>query len=91
MERQRDGGAPRAVWRTWLAIAFEGSVVRRALKFSLVVGSILGAINHGDEIVAGAIDGRRLAKLVVTYLVPYTVSTLSSVGATLRARGERSD
>ncbi len=86
MQRQGDGDARRPTWRTWLAVAREGSVVRRALKFSLVVGSILGAINHGDEVIAGAIDGRRLLKIAVTFLVPYTVSTLSSVGATIRAR-----
>jgi len=86
MERQIDGPVPRAGWRTWLATAFERSIVLRALKFSLVVGTILGAINHGDEVLAGTIDGRRLLKMAVTYLVPYTVSTLSSVGATLRAR-----
>jgi hypothetical protein len=39
------------------------------------------AINHGDAILAGTIDGNRLFKMALTVLVPYCVSTLSSVGA----------
>lgn len=66
------------------AVASSAPVVRRALGYFFVVGSILVAINHGDAIVRGDIDGTRLFKMVLTPLVPYAVSTLSSVSA-LRA------
>jgi hypothetical protein len=65
----------------WLDVARERSVVLRALKYAAVVGSILIAINHGDAIVAGDLTTERLLKMFLTTLVPYAVSTLSSVGA----------
>jgi hypothetical protein len=55
--------------------------VRRALASALVVGPILAAINHGDALVHGEISGGRLFKIALTFLVPYTVSTFSSVQA----------
>ena len=67
--------------RRWLQLASEGRVVRRALGFALVVGSILIAINHGDALLAADLDRRRLLKMGLTVLVPYCVSTLSSVAA----------
>lgn len=71
--------------RGFLALALRPDVVRRALGFALVVGAILIAINHGDAILHGQVEGRRLLKMGLTVLVPYAVSTLSSVSA-LRAR-----
>lgn len=67
----------------WLQLAFRGRVVRRALGFALIVGSVLIAINHGDALVSGELDERRLLKMGLTVLVPYCVSTLSSVAAML--------
>jgi hypothetical protein len=69
--------------RRWLQGATSGPVVRRALKFAVVVGTILITINHGDAIVAGEIDSTRLAKMMLTVFVPYAVSTASSVAAIL--------
>lgn len=66
---------------SWLAIAREGPVVRRALKMAVVVGTILLAINHGDALLRGDVDANRLLKMGLTYLVPYLVSTISSAGA----------
>jgi len=63
------------------SIAFRPRVVRRALLYGVVVGAILIAINHGDALLRGDIDGVRVLKMLMTPLVPYAVSTLSSVGA----------
>ncbi|MBW2377626.1 MAG: nitrate/nitrite transporter NrtS [Deltaproteobacteria bacterium] len=68
------------------AVAFEARVVRRALVFAVVVGSVLIAINHGDALISGDIDGVRWLKMGLTVLVPYLVSTWSSV---LAVRGAR--
>jgi len=70
----------------WLRVAGERPVVVRALKFAVVVGAVLIAINHGDALLRGEIDAGRLLKMGLTVLVPYTVSTLSSVGAILEHR-----
>ena len=73
----------------WLAVARERAVVVRACKYAVGVGAVLIAINHGDALLAGELGPGRLLKMALTVLVPYAVSTLSSVGATLAAR-ERS-
>jgi hypothetical protein len=67
--------------REWLTLCASGAVVRRALLYALVVGAILIAINHGDALLRREVDGSRLFKMALTVLVPYTVSTLSSVSA----------
>ena len=69
----------------WFQVATSAQVVRRALKYAVVVGAILIAINHGDALLAGQLDNGRLFRMALTVLVPYAVSTLSSVEA-MRSR-----
>jgi hypothetical protein len=64
-----------------LALALKPSVAKRAFKYAVVVGSILIAINHSDAILRGELPPARLFRMGLTVLVPYAVSTLSSVGA----------
>lgn len=64
-----------------LEVALRGRVVRRALKYMVVVGAILITINHGDAIVRGELTAGRFLRMLLTCLVPYCVSTLSSVEA----------
>ncbi len=64
----------------WIRLAFEASVVRRALGYAVVVGAILIAINHGAAILNGDLTADRLIQMGLTVLVPYLVSTFSSVG-----------
>jgi len=67
--------------REWLALAARRNVVRRAAKTDVLVGTILIAINHGDAILSGSVDAGRLMRMALTFLVPYCVSTFSSVAA----------
>ncbi len=67
--------------RHWLTLATEGSVIRRACLYAVVVGPVLIFINHGDELLAGQISKSMLLKMGLTMMVPYLVSTFSSVGA----------
>ncbi|GFE66170.1 nitrate/nitrite transporter NrtS [Litoreibacter roseus] len=55
------------------------TVVRRALIMALIVGHVLAAINHGDRILSGTMSPGDWGKVLLTFLVPYTVSTISSV------------
>jgi hypothetical protein len=73
----------------WLRLARQPSVVRRALKYAVVVGLILIGINHFDSILRGDVTRARLFKMALTVAVPYVVSTMSSVGA-LRQRDKSS-
>lgn len=73
--------------REWLSIASTKPIVMRGLKYGLVVGTILIAINHGNAIANGTVDSTRIVQMLLTLLVPYCVSTASSVGAILDHRG----
>lgn len=65
----------------FLALAASGQVVRTASKLSLVVGTILALINHGPGIANASLSDGNVLQIALTYLVPYCVSTYSSVRA----------
>lgn len=54
-------------------LLFGGGTPRKAALTALVVGTILTAINHGDVILAGG--SPPLFKVLLTYCVPYCVTT----------------
>lgn len=65
----------------WLRLAMSPAIVRRGLGYAVVVGAILILINHGDALLRGEITASRAWRMGLTVIVPYMVSTLSSVGA----------
>lgn len=68
-------------WRRALSLATSNGVPRRALIVAAVVGSVLNLINQGDAIFGPrAIDW---GKLLLTFVVPYVVSTHGAVSARL--------
>jgi hypothetical protein len=69
-------------------LALDRAVVRRAIICMVIVGAILITINHGDAILRGDVTPDRLVQMALTLLVPYCVSTASSVGAMRAARRE---
>ena len=69
--------------RRALRLVCTGPVVRRGLAFSIVVGTILILINHGDALLRGELTPTRLLKMGLTVVVPLVVSVYSSVAATL--------
>ncbi len=67
--------------REWFRLAISKPVVKRALTYAVVVGAILILINHSDALLQGKVDAAQIARMALTMLVPYAVSTLSSVSA----------
>jgi len=67
--------------KTGIKIAMRSEVIRTATKFALVVGLILAIINHGDAMLDGSMQMVDWLKVGLTMIVPYTVSTLSSISA----------
>ena len=65
--------------RSELALIFKWSVIRRATIIALIVGQVLALINHGDRILAATMTPVDWFKVTLTFFVPYTVSTISSV------------
>ena len=57
-------------------------LVLNGLKTAALVGTVLTAINQGDVLLHGAITGAVLAKIALTYVVPYLVSTSGALAAT---------
>ncbi len=62
-------------------IALRRSVVLRASRVGLVVGGILIVLNQGDVLLSGDVSPGTLVKMILTPIVPYLVSTFSSVAA----------
>ena len=75
--------------KEWLAIAFKKDVVRRGLKVSLIVGTILVAVNQGDAIIGGNLSAAAIWKIPMTYLVPYCVSTYVAVSSIIEQRSQK--
>ena len=59
--------------KEWWQLASSASVVRRALTYAVV--------DHGEALLRGDLDANRAIRMALTTVVPYLVSTLSSVGA----------
>jgi hypothetical protein len=57
-------------------IAFTDGTPKKAFFTACVVGSILTTINHGDNILA--IDFPLILKVLLTYCVPFCVTTWGS-------------
>jgi hypothetical protein len=56
-------------------------VCRRAIAVALVVGTILMLINQADVLLTGHASALVVAKIGLTYLVPFSVSTYSALAA----------
>jgi hypothetical protein len=64
--------------RLFFKYATQPATLRRAAKVAALVGTILAAINHYDMFLSGTFTTRRWIQIIVTYCVPFSVSTLSS-------------
>ena len=76
--------------QSFTSLATSRLVAGKALKVSLVVGTILVLINHGDKMLSLSLTSKDVVKMLLCYLVPYSVSTWSAVGA-IRASNPTGD
>jgi hypothetical protein len=56
----------------------------RALKMLSIVGIILAAINRGGHILLGTMTVTSWVKVLITFCVPFCISTISSAHAIKR-------
>ncbi|MFM7274805.1 MAG: nitrate/nitrite transporter NrtS [Gammaproteobacteria bacterium] len=70
--------------KDWLKTAVRPDILRRSLLTALVVGTLLALINHGDRLLAGGVDRAALTKILLSYAVPFAVSSCSAVQALRR-------
>ncbi len=77
--------------RAYLDYVLERDTVIRSIKTALVVGTVLGLINHYPAILAWSVPPQELFQIVLTYLVPFSVATYGQVmGKSQRDRERRS-
>jgi len=67
-----------------LKTALSGNYLKRALLVMLIVGSVLNLINQGDALIHAA--PVNVAKLLLTYLVPFCVATYGASSAIAETR-----
>ncbi len=60
---------------------FLRETVRRAVKIACIVGPVLTTINQYDVILRGEFSLRLFLKILLTFAVPYSVSSFSSARA----------
>jgi len=65
-------------FKIYCEIAISKSIVTKALKVSLIVGSTLNLINQGDILLALNFEDINLMKFFLTYLIPYSVTTYTA-------------
>jgi len=58
-------------------LAFQDGTPRKAFVTAFVVGSVLAVINHGDTMMSG--ESLPWGKILLTYCVPYCVTTWGAV------------
>ncbi|OXX43137.1 MULTISPECIES: nitrate/nitrite transporter NrtS [unclassified Vibrio] len=59
-----------------IPVALRWSIIKTALKVSLVVGTLLNLINQGQALFDGAVIA--WGQVLLNYLVPYCVSSYSA-------------
>ncbi|HEX9583118.1 MAG TPA: nitrate/nitrite transporter NrtS [Gammaproteobacteria bacterium] len=63
----------------WCRAARRRDVAGRSTRVALIVGTILVAVNYTDRWLDGSLGQIDYVKMLLTYLVPYCVSTWVSV------------
>lgn len=63
----------------WLEIITRKDIIKRSINISLCVGTVLALLNHGDKLLINQITSSDVCKIIITYFVPFSVSTYSSL------------
>jgi hypothetical protein len=74
-------------WRRLVRYSLSGGVPARSLRVAVVVGTALNLINQGDAIFGPA--PVHWLKLMLTFIMPYAVSTYGAVAMRMRMRDDR--
>ena len=65
--------------RFWMQQALRPDIVGRGLRFALIVGTVVTAINQGDVFTGSQITPGVLIKILLNYCVPYFVATCADL------------
>ena len=73
----------------WFLAFRQRSVWLRAVKLGLTVGLLQAVINQGDHWLAQAVDGRVLAKSIISPLIGFTLVFFSAAATWVERTGEQ--
>lgn len=73
----------------WFHYWFRRDTFLRAVKVAGVVGPILTLINQYDVLLSGNYSPHVLGKVLLTFLVPYCVSSFSAASAEIQRDAQR--
>ena len=65
-------------FKIYCEVALSSNILNRAIKISLIVGTLLNLINQGENIFTLNFENLNIAKLLLTYFVPYGVTTYTA-------------
>lgn len=65
--------------QTAVAYSLESDTIICSFRAALIIGTLLGLINHGQALLSGQFTPSELVPLLVTYLVPFCVTTYGQV------------
>ncbi len=77
-------------WTNWheaLRVVMYRPYLKRTLLVALIVGSVLFAINHLDEVLQGHASSTVWTKVVITFFVPFIVSNIGILVASRQRPG----
>ena len=63
----------------WLQHAAQPTIYKASIKTALFVGTLLVLINYSDKIIGGHLVPADIVKMLITYCVPFCVSTHAAV------------
>src|SRR5215472_568563 len=66
-------------WQILVSYSLERDTLVRSTKTALVVGTVLGLINHGQALLSGHFTAEHFGPLLLTYLVPFSVATYGQI------------
>jgi hypothetical protein len=78
-------------WRETARVVFYRPYLKRTVSVALVVGFVLFAINHLDEVLRGKASALVWTKVVITFFVPFAVSNIGILIATRKTGKADSD
>jgi hypothetical protein len=76
-------------WSRFVTLCLSDGIPKRSLGVALIVGTILNLINQGDALFGGS--DLNLAKILLTFAVPYCVATYGAVSYRIDAARSASD
>ena len=67
-----------------MSLIFSNQVYPTAVKIALIIGTILAFVNHYHAIFSLTFSTQTITQILMTYCVPYCVSTYSQISVILR-------